>query len=177
MTLSDLRKDLDLWYRINVLLYDLDNVKDSPSEKRLSTTMSELYISEPYSGDFEATKIRTALIHDPGESGRLVSLSTKVQEITIARALHYKLANFLDKRKASGDARPCGPHDMVPIYSSIFRITKENLGDERFLGRLRRSGLGDSSVKKVAIEAAADGPRMDFSRHPRKKGKKGSSKE
>ena len=177
VTLSDLRGNSDLWYRIHVLLHDLKNVKDSPSEKRLSTTMNELYISEPYFRDFEATKIRTALISDFDEPGFLDGISTDVQEITVERALHYKLANFLDKRKASGDARPCGPHDMVPIYSSIFGITKEDLGDERFLGRLRRSGLGDSSVKKAAVEAAVDGPRMDSSRQSRKKGKKGSTKE
>ena len=181
VTLSDLREDLDLWYRIHVLLHDLNNVKDSPSEKRLSMTMNELYISEPYFRDFEATKIRTALINDLDEPGFLDGIDTDGQEITVERALHYKLANFLDKRKASGDARPCGPHDMVPIYSSIFRITKEDLGDERFLGRLRRSGLGDSSVKKAAVEAAveaaADGPRMDSSRQSRKKGKKGSTNE
>ena len=102
-------------------------------------------------------------------------ISSDVQEITVERALHYKLANFIDKRKAIGTARPCGPHDIVPVYSSIFGIT-EGLGDERFLRPLRRSGLGDSSVEQVPIEAAADGPRMDSSRHSRKKSKKGSTK-
>ena len=129
VTISDLREDLDLWYRIHVLLYDLNNVKVSTSEKRLSTTMNELYISGPYFRDFEATKICIALINDSDEPGFLDGVSTDVQEIMVERALHYKLANFLDKRKASGDARPCGPHDMVPIYSSIFGITTEELGD------------------------------------------------
>ena len=66
---------------------------------------------------------------------------------------------------------------MIPIYSSNFGITKENPEDERFLGPLRRSGLGDSSVEKVPIEAAADGPCINCSRHSRKKSKKGSTKE
>jgi hypothetical protein len=48
-TLSDLRKDADLWYRTQVLLYDLSSVANDPlSEKRLSSTTHELYISEPY---------------------------------------------------------------------------------------------------------------------------------
>ena len=65
---------------------------------------------------------------------------------------------------------------MVPICSSIFRITEGDLGDKRFLGRLRRSGLGDSRVKKAAVEAAADGSSMDSSRQSRIEGKKGSTK-
>ena len=95
MTVSDLRKDLDLWYRIHVLLYDLNNVKDPLSQKRLSKTMNVLYIGEPYFRDFEATKIRAALIDDFGEPGLLNGLSTEVQGITVQRALHSKLANLL----------------------------------------------------------------------------------
>lgn len=107
------------------------------------------------------------------EAGYLDGLSTDVQtqSITVEQALYYKLANFLDKRKASGDARPCGPHDMVPIYSTIFGVTKEELRDERFLGRLRRSGVGDSSVRTV-IEAAANETHKGSSRESKGKGKK-----
>ena len=173
VTLSSLREDLDLWYRIRVLLYDLNNVKDPLSEKRLSSTMNELYISEPYFRDLEASNIRTALIDKADVPGLLGNdISPEAQEITIEQALHAKLENFLDKRKASGDSRPCGPHDMVPIYGSIFGITKEDLGDERFLGRLRRSGLGESSTEKAGVEAAADGARMGSGRQSRRGGKK-----
>lgn len=173
VTLSSLREDLDLWYRIRILIYDLNNVKDPLSEKRLSSTMNELYISEPYFRDLEASKIRTALIDKADVPGLLGNgTSPEAQEITIEQALHAKLENFLDKRKASGDSRPCGPHDMVPIYGSVFGITKEDLGDERFLGRLRRSGLGESSIEKAGVEAAADGARMGSSRQSRRGGKK-----
>ena len=125
VTLSSLREDLDLWYRIRILLYDLNNVKDLLSAKRLSSTMNELYISEPYFRDFEASKIRTALIDEADVAGLLSNgISPEAEEVTIEQALHYKLENFLDKHKASGDSRPCGPHDMVPIYGSIFGIAK-----------------------------------------------------
>ena len=173
VTLSSLREDLDLWYRIRVLLYDLNNVKDRLSEKRLSSTMNELYISEPYFRDVDASKIRTALINEADVPDLFSNgISPEAQGITIEQALHHKLENFLDKRKASGDSRPCGPHDMVPIYGSIFGITKEDLGDERFLGRLRRSGLGDSRIEKAEVEASADGARVGSSKQSRRGGKR-----
>ena len=173
VTLSSLREDLDLWYRIRILLYDLNNVKAALSEKRLSSTTNELYISEPYFRDVEASKIRTALIYkadvpDLSSNG----ISPSAQGITIEQALHHKLENFLEKRKASGDSRPCGPHDMVPIYSSVFGISKEDLGDERFLGRLRRSGFGNPCTKKAGVEAGADGTRIGSSKRSRRGGKK-----
>ena len=170
VTLSSLQEDLDLWYRIRVLLYDLNNINDPLSERRLSSTVNELYISEPYFRDDEASKIRKALIYKVDVPGSFSNgISSEAQEITIEQALHQKLENFLEKRKASGDSRPCGPHDMVPIYGSIFEITNEDLGEERFIGRLRRSGLGDSSMKKAEVEAAA---RVGSSKQSRRGGKK-----
>lgn len=61
--------------------------------------------------------------------------------ITIEEAIKGCLQNFFEKRRTSGDARPCGPHDMGPIYLAVFGIAKEELKDEKFLSRLRRSGL------------------------------------
>ena len=173
VTLSSLQEDVDLWYRIRVLLFDLNNVKEHLSGLRLSSTVNELYISEPYFRDHEASKIRTALIYKADVPGLFSDgITPEAEEITIEQALQHKLENFLDKRKASGDSRPCGPHDMVPIYGSIFGITKEDLGDERFLGRLRRSGLGDSRMEKAGVEAAADGARVGSSKQSRRGGKK-----
>ena len=171
MKLSDLRQDPDLWYRIRVLLYDLNNVKDAPSEKRLSSTMNELYISEPYFRDHEATKILTALIDSVEEPDSSGSISIGTAKITVEQALHLKLENFLEKRRASGDARPCGPHDMVPIYRDIFGITKEDLSGKRVLGRFRRSGLEKSSAR-TRVEAAVDETEKESSKQAGRKGKK-----
>ena len=64
--LSALRQDLDLWYRIQVLLYDLGKVaRDAQSEKRISSTTHALYTSEPYFSMSESTRILTAVIDDP----------------------------------------------------------------------------------------------------------------
>lgn len=179
-TLSAIRQDADLWYRIHVLIYDLSNViLDPTSEKRISATTHELYISEPYFLDSEATAIRTALVDIHSAINKTENEEEREQEqeqeataaaaaaddnnpdpnlsalpkdnMTVEEAIHHYLTDFFDKRKASGDARPCGPHDMVPIYGKVFGIRKEEVKEERFLSRLRRSGLGDLEGRKVGM--------------------------
>ena len=73
------------------------------------------------------------------------------KNVTVEKMIHHFLFDFFDKHKASGDARPCGPHDMVPIYGRVFGIQKEELKNERFLNRLRRSGIGDLKSKESTI--------------------------
>lgn len=156
-TLSALRQDLDLWYRIQALLYDLSKVAHDPqSEKHISSTTHALYISEPYFSMSESTRILTAVTDDSKIVETVAPSCPNTDDdkpdlpkgTTIEEALYDRLANFLDKRKASGDARPCGHHDMVAVYGSIFGIPKEKLEDERFLARLRRSGLEDIRSKQ-----------------------------
>ena len=154
---STIRQDADLWYRIHVLMYDLSNVTIDPSsERRISATTHELYISEPYFLDSEAKRICTAVIDvddviERGEEEAVDNTSVLSKDVTVEEMIHYFLSDFFDKRKASGDARPCGPHDMVPIYGRVFGIQKEELKDERFLSRLRRSGIGDLKGKETTI--------------------------
>ena len=152
-TLSTLRQDADLWYRINVLLHDLNNIGSDPfAEKRLSLTTHELYISAPYFSESGATKLLSTVIdcatqvtvtEDESASSIEAPSSSSLEMIVLEEAIHNRLASFFDKRRASGDSRPCGPHDMLPIYASIFGIGKGELQDERFLSRLRRSGVGE----------------------------------
>ena len=160
ITLSTLSQDSALWYRVRVLLHDLSNVgSDSSSEKRLSSTTHELYISAPYFTESEAIKVRTTLCDNNAEASMTadasVSSSTDsslvCETVTLEEAIHGRLADFFDKRRASGDARPCGPHDMFPIYASFFGIEKEELKDELFVARLRRSGLGDSRFQQGEV--------------------------
>ena len=166
-TLSCLREDSDLWYRIHVLLHDLSKVtRDPQSEKRLALTLHPLYISEPYFSDDESTRILSAINDNPtyyeakSPSGDDKDSITLTEESTIEQAIYDRMTNFLNKRKASGDARPCGPHDLVPIYGAIFSIPKDELEDERFLVRLRRSGLGgtcktDDTARNVSTKKCA----------------------
>ena len=121
-TVSDLREDADLWFRIQVLLYDLDHIsQDRRSETRISSTIHALYISEPYFSEAESHRIRTALFNDcrkmtdndeTASIGDVKSANIKQQkvntprQITVEEAMYSRLANLLDKRKASSDARP-----------------------------------------------------------------------
>ncbi len=192
--LSVLRQELELWYRLHVLLYDLNNVANDPSsEKRICSTTNELYISEPYFTDSEAIRIRTAIIDGVlGNADEAIDTATNVtaeaeeggttrlsksnstsstldKDATVEEVIYARLSNFFDKRKASGDARPCGPHDMLPIYLSVFSVGKEGLKDDRFLSRLRRSGLGDCR--------ATEGKRAEDQSIKRGKGKKKGKKD
>ena len=75
--------------------------------------------------------------------------------ITIEEAIKTRLSTFFDKRRASGDARPCGPHDMGPIYLAVFGIGKGELKDEKFLSRLRRAGLPRSEAEVQDVRRGA----------------------
>ncbi|KAL8707380.1 MAG: hypothetical protein Q9220_007572, partial [cf. Caloplaca sp. 1 TL-2023] len=168
--LSDIQGNLDLWYRIQVLLYDLNNVgSNTSSEKRLSATTNELYISAPYFTPTESEQILSTLVESTSLSEASSTSSPQILTTTIQDAIHQKLANFFEKRKASGDARPCGPHDMLPIYLDVFKVQKGDLKDERFVGRLRRSGLGNVESKGATNTTDT----RDDSVSSRKKGKKG----
>ena len=83
---------------------------------------------------------------------------------TIEESITERLSGFFDKRRASGDSRSCDPYDMAPIYESTFGISRSELQDERFLSRLRRSGLcGVGGLQGKKENEVPDG---------RKKGKK-----
>jgi hypothetical protein len=79
------------------------------------------------------------------------------ETMSIEAAIKSCLQNFFEKRRASGDARPCGPHDMGPIYQAVFGITKEDLKNEKFLSRLRRTGLGQSKEKEKNASESVSG--------------------
>ncbi|OBT55344.1 hypothetical protein VE04_04907 [Pseudogymnoascus sp. 24MN13] len=171
MTLLDLREKLDLWYKIHVFLYDLCNIsKDHAAEARTLCTTDELYISAPYFTPEEALLIKNTVVSPPIltdipefealEFDEDINSGTNEppkevapeKTLTIEEAITSCLQNFFAKRRASGDARPCGPHDMGPIYKAVFGITTEELKDKKFLGRLRRTGLGQSNDKTANYE-------------------------
>ncbi|KAK6820946.1 C6 transcription factor [Apiospora arundinis] len=135
-TAAEVASDANLGYKIKVLIHDLRNVsKDASSQQRTLQTTDELYISSPYFTPEEAAMIKGATC-DLEEDDQLPKATTSVES-----AIQKAMANFFEKRKASGDARPCGPHDLAPIYETVFGITKEEVHDEKFLSRLRRQGL------------------------------------
>lgn len=159
-TLSELMQNLNLWYKLHVLIYDLRNINsDHSSESRTLRTTDELYISGPYFTPSESNLIKATVVKETSDSKATVTdenLDSKFVPLikesrTVEEAIKKMLAGFFDKRRASGDSRPCGPHDMAPIYEKVFNIKPSELRDERFLSRLKRSGLGESLPKEKDI--------------------------
>ncbi|EFY90127.1 hypothetical protein J3458_005580 [Metarhizium acridum] len=142
-TTSALQKDGILGYKIRVLIYDLLNVaKDPSSARRLNATVDEHYISTPYFTVPEAQTVKNATV-DVEISSHLIPDQSSAKYTILGKSLDSALCallqNFLDKRRASGDARPCGPHNLAPVFAALFGIDVEELKDEKFLGRLRRN--------------------------------------
>lgn len=157
--------------QIHVLLYDLCNIsKGRTAEARTLRTTDELYISAPYFTPEEAVLIKDTIVSPPiltdipefealeleRDMDAEISVAPKEEapqmKMTVEEAITSCLRNFFAKRRASGDARPCGPHDMAPIYKAVFKITTEDLRNEKFLSRLRRTGLGQSNGNAVEQE-------------------------
>lgn len=137
---SNLRQDVTLWYKILILLYDFSNfAKDAQSEMRLNCTTHMLYISEPYFDEFETQRILKATL----------DVDEGCPKVSVEEAIHGAFENFAEKSKASGDARPCGPHGLLPVYCDVFGVSKDELKEEKFLSRLRRSGIGAGQSTKV----------------------------
>ena len=131
-TLSEIRQDQNLWYKIKVLIYDFHNIEKDPScRNRIDRATDVQYIGAPYFTEEEATAIKAAIVE--GADGTTSS---------IEQALYAKFERSNEKRQARGDHRPCGPHDLGPVYLECFGIDKAELQDEKFVSRVRRSGLG-----------------------------------
>ncbi|KAK2591918.1 hypothetical protein QQS21_010392 [Conoideocrella luteorostrata] len=160
-TTSAVAADPMLGYKIRVLLHDFLNVtKDPNSARRIDSTTHELYISTPYFDDSQAVLIKAALVdisvskHNPTatateyaqtasdtEEDGAKSSMTGLEGQTFETAVQALLSNFIDKRRSSGDTRPCGPHHLAPMYACLFGIELEELNNEKFLGRLRKAGV------------------------------------
>jgi hypothetical protein len=185
--LPALQANHDLWYKIHVLLHDLCNIAtDRTAESRTLATTDELYISAPYFTIDEAVLIKQTQILPPtlqeipefelleydeqdtnGKNTVIEKDMSSVSLVSVEEAIKGCLENFFEKRRASGDARPCGPHDMSLIYLAVFGISKAELKDEKFLSRLRRAGL---------LRLDAEGTGKNDERNTQKEGKKGGKK-
>ncbi|KAJ4164847.1 hypothetical protein LMH87_006502 [Akanthomyces muscarius] len=137
-----------LGYKLRVLIHDLLHVtKDPAAAHRLNSTTDEYYISAPYFTPEEAATMQNVTLdslpnldHVPGRGDQDLSAADLVSK-PVHEALGILLSGFLDKRRASGDARPCGPHHLAPLYAALFSVELSELQDAKFLGRLRRNGL------------------------------------
>lgn len=159
-TTSAIAGDSVLGYKIRVLLHDFLNVtKDHNAELRLNSTTDEHYISSPYFDEAQAIAIKAAIVdihvdnHDTSipsfdvdenlDEDRLETREATeiIRGKTLEAATRVVLQNFFEKRRASGDGRPCGPHHLAPLYASLFGIDMAETQDSKFLNRLRRAGV------------------------------------
>ncbi|KAH9909088.1 hypothetical protein F4778DRAFT_715277 [Xylariomycetidae sp. FL2044] len=171
-TVEDLRSDPDIDYRLKALLFDLCHVKEHTSQRRLEQTTDSLYISSPYFTPEQAIRVREAATcrrrrkeceyeYDPHENNNNNNNPSQSEEedqssagllllpLSVQDAITRRLENFLEKRRASGDARPCGPHDLAPVYLEVFGIADAELRDERFLRRLGGGGNATNERSKT----------------------------
>lgn len=146
ITTSAIAKDPILGYRLRVLLYDFLNItKDPNSEKRINSTTNEYYLSGPYFDETQATTLKGAIIDveldglDEADADVIDRITQQGQ--SFETAVRVLFSSFIDKRHASGDTRPCGPHHLAPMYAKFFGIDVDELKDAKFLSRLRRVGL------------------------------------
>ena len=118
----------------------------------------------------EIPEFESLCMDNPNEADGSSKEVPTPETMSIEAAIKSCLQNFFEKRRASGDARPCGPHDMGPIYQAVFGITKEDLKNEKFLSRLRRTGLDQSKEKEKNASESVSG------KQKKKKGQKGQAR-
>ncbi|KAI1324073.1 hypothetical protein F5Y16DRAFT_323916 [Xylariaceae sp. FL0255] len=100
-----------------------------------------------------------------------------ISQISVEEVIQLRWQNFFEKRRASGDARPCGPHDLAPAYLRVFGVSVEELSDEKFLSRFRRMGLRDETLKP-ATDAGGSNRNAQQKPNAQKNGKgKGKGKQ
>ena len=87
--------------------------------------------------------VEVARTKEQWASGSQKSALSSSEMTTVEEAINEQLANFFDKRIASGNSRPCRAYNIVPIYMSVLNIDREELKDWRFLKRVWRHGPGD----------------------------------
>ena len=113
-------------------------------------TTDPLYISAPYFTADEAASLKGAIVdtwmppaHDDPDIYEVLDFEGSLEQepMTVQEMIERCMARFLEKRRASGDFRPCGPHDMAPVYDAVFGLDGADLRAEGFLRRLRKSGL------------------------------------
>ena len=64
----------------------------------------------------------------------------------------------------------------MPIYSEVLEVSKEEIRDERFLSRLRRSGVGDVYAKDESKVKEEDDYTGERRKQKGKKDKKNAGK-
>jgi hypothetical protein len=161
---KELRTMSDLWFRILVLIHDLQNfAKDGAARARLEKVTDPFYISLPYFDTSEAiiikgTQVDDSLLanNDNLDLGEILSSKSNLESV-----LEACFARLLKKRQASGtrDFRPCSAHDLAPLLCTLLGVNKEEVKDEKFRSRLARSGGNlDAVTNRLATPSPPRSP-------------------
>ncbi|OAA34911.1 hypothetical protein BBO_08998 [Beauveria brongniartii RCEF 3172] len=142
-TTSAVAADPILGFKMRLLIHDFINVeKDANAARRINSTTHPHYISLPYFNQQQADAVEAAIVDTIPvvEQEHLAVLANipSHQGQRFDAALGAFFQNFFDKRRASGDARPCGPHSLAPVYALLFGIDEKELHSAQFQDRLRR---------------------------------------
>ncbi|KAK1525191.1 UMTA methyltransferase [Colletotrichum abscissum] len=150
LTTSSINADPILGYKIRVLILDfLRKAKDPEAQRRIDSTTEVNYISGPYFDQEQAKRVREATVdvelqisisaatqdNHEGDENEERNPRVRISGLTVEEAIETVMNGFLDERRASGDTKPCGPHDLAPIYAALFGIHLLELQSHQFLSR------------------------------------------
>ncbi|PYH33994.1 uncharacterized protein BO87DRAFT_386967 [Aspergillus neoniger CBS 115656] len=122
----------NLWYRLHVLIFDLNNFSNTSSRKRLESVIDPSFIGKPYFTDEEAEKIKSTVINSTGGT-----FSQALEE-----GLNERLERRNKKRVESGDYRVCAAHDLAPLMARALGVDlKQMAKDKEFAGLIEKKGL------------------------------------
>ncbi|RAK95623.1 uncharacterized protein BO80DRAFT_469240 [Aspergillus ibericus CBS 121593] len=131
-SLKDPSASSTLWYRIHVLIFDLQNFNTPSSNKRLEKVVDPSFVGKPYFSPEEADKIKQTVVDANGKT-----FSQMVEE-----ALNERLERRQKKRVESGDFRVCAAHDLAPIMGRALGIDlKQMEKDKEFATLAETKGL------------------------------------
>jgi hypothetical protein len=137
-----------LWYRLHVLVFDLQHFNQrADSKERLENVSDTSYIGMPYFKPEEAVAIKNTVVKEKGK---------KISQI-IEEELHKRLDRRNEKRINSGDFRVCAAHDLAPIIGSALGIDLKRLDkDKKFLDLLNTGGLNsDGDWRGLSVKSFA----------------------
>lgn len=133
-SIEDLKTQPSLWYKIHVLIYDLQNFQDnSKAQARLETIQDISYISMPYFDPTEAQQLKACVVD---------ATNNKTLEMLIEDTFKERLERRMKRRVESEDYRVCAAHYLAPIFEKAFNIKPKDLQtNAEFLALLDRSEL------------------------------------
>ncbi|KAM3536919.1 hypothetical protein ARSEF1564_010159 [Beauveria bassiana] len=162
-TTSAVAADPILGFKMRLLIHDFINVKkDANAARRINSTTHPHYISLPYFDQQQADAVEAAIVdtiptveheHRRGQEHLAVLANIPSQQgQRFDLALEVFFQNFFDKRRASGDARPCGPHNLAPVYALLFGIDKKELDSPQFQSRIRKERIQSAKNNSKAMK-------------------------